>query len=147
MNERKQLNDTNIKTNSKIVWFGMQSSALMFIVLVFFMDKASLLEPILPDLRNTFIGLCVISITTPFMFLGYFKRVQNKIRDNLQLDMDNMPSELHRYVTFLVLGMSLCSLSAMSGILLYITAGDLKYSLFFIGVSFLLGFLYKPELK
>ncbi len=147
MNERNQLNDANVKTNSKVLWFGMQSSVLIFIILVFFMEKVYPLEPILPDLRNIFIGLCVISITTPFLFLGYFKRVQNKIRDNLQLGMGNALSELHRYVTFLLIGMSLCNLSAMFGLLLYIIAGELKYSLFFIGISFLLGFLYKPELR
>jgi hypothetical protein len=147
MNKSKQLNDTNIKTNSKILWFGMQSSTPMLIVLVFFMDKVSPLEPVLPSLRNTFIVLCVISISAPFMFLGYFKRIQNKVINNLQSGMDNAPPELHRYIMFLLLGMSLCNLSALFGLILYIIAGNLKYSLFFISISFLLGFLYKPELS
>ncbi len=147
MNQAKQLNDTNIKTNTKVFWIAMQSSVPMLLVLVYFMNKLSLLDPVLPELRNIFIGLCVINIAAPFTFLAYFRRVQNKVRDNLRLGMDNEPAELQRYFSFLLVGMSLCNLSSMFGLILYIISGDYFYSLFFIAVSFLLGFLYKPELK
>jgi hypothetical protein len=43
--------------------------------------------------------------------------------------------------------MSLCNLPGMFGFVLYIIAGDLKFALIFIGVSFFLGYLYKPELN
>ncbi len=147
MNQAKQLNDTNIKTNSKIFWSSMQASSPMFLVLVYFMDKQSLLDPIVPDLNNIFIGLCVISVVAPFVFLGHFKRIQNIIQDNLKIGVDNEATELQRYFTFLVIGMALCNLSSMFGLVLYIVAGDYFYSLFFIAISFLLGFMYKPELK
>ena len=146
MNEPMQINDTNIKTNSKIVWMGIQASAPMLLIVVVGMDKLSLLEPILPDLRNVFLIICGLSIAAPFLFLGHFKRIQNKIRDNLQLGIENESTELQRYFTFLVIGMCLCDLSAMFGMMLYITVGDYFFSLIFIAVSFFLGFLYKPEL-
>lgn len=147
MNQPKQFNDTNIKAQSKIVWMAMQSSVPILLVIVYFMNKLSLLEPVLPDLKNIFIGLCVISIASPFTILGFFKRLQNKIRDNLQLAIDNEPAELQRYFSFLLIGMALCNLSSMLGFVLYVIAGDYFYSLFFITISFFLGFLYKPELK
>ncbi len=147
MNQQKQFNDINIRTSSKIFWMVMQSSVPMLLVIVYFMHKLSLLDPVLPDMKNIFIGLCVVSIASPFPFLGYFKRLQNKVRDNLKLGMDNEPAELQRYFTFLVIGMSLCNLSSMFGLILYIIAGDYFYSIFFIAVSFLLGFMYKPDLK
>ncbi|MBL1142573.1 MAG: hypothetical protein HND53_11120 [Proteobacteria bacterium] len=147
MNQPKQFNDTNIKRQSKIVWMTMQSSAPILIAIVYFMNKLSLLEAIMPDIRNIFIGLCVISIALPFTLLGFFKRLQNKIHDNLKLGMDNEPAELQRYFTFLLIGMALCELSSMLGLVLYIVAGDYFYSLFFITVSFFLGFLYKPDLE
>lgn len=147
MNQQKQLNDTNVRKNTKVFWMAMQSSAPMLLVLVYFMNKLSLLDPVLPELRNIFISLCVISIAAPFPFLGYFKRVQNKIRDNLKLSIDNEPVDIQRYFSFLVVGLSLCNASSMLGVVLYIIAGDYFYSLFFITISFFLGFLYKPELK
>ncbi len=147
MNRPTQLNDTIVKTNSKILWFGLLSSPLIFGVMVYFMDKLAVLEPVLPDLNNIFIGLCIISIASPFILLGYFKRIQNTVRDNIQLGMDNSPEDLQRYLMFLIIGMSLCNLSGVFGLVLYILAGNLKYSLFFIAVSFCLGFLYQPELK
>ena len=147
MNQPVQLNDTNIQTNTKMFWSAMQASAPMFLVVVYLMHSQSIMDPILPDLRNIFIGLCIISIVAPFIFLGHFKRLQNKIRDNVKIGIDNEPAELQRYFSFLVIGMALCELPAMFGLVLYITVGDLFYSLFFIGLSFFLGFLYKPELS
>ena len=65
----------------------------------------------------------------------------------MQLGIDNTPSDLQTYITYLVIGMSLCNLPAMLGLVLYILVIDLNTSLFFIAASFLLGFLYKPDLK
>ena len=147
MNAPNQINNTTVKTSSKVLWYGMQASIPMLIILIYVMDNFVQLDPIMPHLVNIFIGLCVISIATPFILLGFFKRVQHKVTDNIQLGMDNEPADLHRYITFLVIGMSLCSLPAMFGLILYILADSLNYALFFIGVSFVLGFLYKPDLK
>jgi hypothetical protein len=143
MNEAKQFNYSTVK----VLWYTMQASVFMLIVLIYILNSFVQLDPVLPHLSNIFIGLCVVSIAAPFIFLGYFKRIQNKIRDNIQLGMDNTPSELHRYITFLLIGMSLCDLTGMFGFALYIIVGNLKFALFFIAVSFCLGFLYKPELK
>jgi hypothetical protein len=147
MNQPTQLNDTTVKTNSKILWFGMQSSALMLFGFVYFMNKYSLLEPILPDLKNIFIGLCLFSIATPFILLGHFKRIQNKVSDNMRLGMENSPTDLQRYITFLIIGMAICDSSAMFGFILFIMTGEINYALIFICVSFFLGFLFKPDLK
>jgi hypothetical protein len=147
MNQVKQLNDTTVKTNSKVLWYGIQASPPMMMAFVYFMNKFSQLEPILPDLKNVFISLCLFSIVTPFILLGYFKRLQNTVRDNMRLGMDNSPTELHRYIAFLVIGMALCDMSAVFGFVLYMMTGEMNYALFFISISFLLGFLYKPELN
>jgi hypothetical protein len=147
MNTPNQINNTTVKTNSKILWYGMQASIPMLIILIYVMDNFVHLGPILPYLETVFIGLSLVSIATPFILLSYFKRVQHQIADNIQLGMDNESTDLHRYITFLILGMSLCSLPAMFGLILYILADNLNSALFFIGVSFVLGFLYKPDLK
>jgi hypothetical protein len=146
MNQPKQFNDTNIKRQCNIIWMAMQSSVPMLLVLVYFMHKQSLLEAILPELRNVFMILCVVSIASPFILIGNFKRLQNKVRDNQKLGIDNDPADLQRYFSFLLIGIALCNLSSMLGLVLYIIAGDYFYSLIFITISFFLGFLYKPEL-
>ncbi len=147
MNKPQPLNDTHIRNNSKILWFGLLASSPMFLVTVFYMDKLQLQEPILPDLKNILIGICVLSIPLSLILLGKFKRHQLKIRDNMQLGIDNAPSDLQKYITYIVVGMSLCNLPAMLGLVLYILAIDLYLSLFFIVISFFLGFLYKPDLR
>jgi len=147
MNRPIQLNDTIIKTRSKTLWLRLQFSDPIFFVMVYFMYKFAVLEPALPDLKNIFIGLCIVSITAPFVLLGNFKRIQNTVRNNIQLGMGNSSDELQRYIVFLVIGMSLCNLPGMFGLILYILVGNLNLSLFFIAVSFCLGFLYQPELK
>lgn len=147
MNEPRQFNDTNIKRQCKIIWSAMQSSAPMFLVTVYILETLSILDPILPDLRNILLGLAALSVAAPFLLLGHFKRQQNTVRDNLKLGIDNEASQLQRYFTFMLIGISLCNLSSMFGIVLYIVAGDYFYSLFFIAVSFFLGFLYKPDLS
>ncbi len=146
MNQVNQLNDTTIKANSKVLWFGMQASPPMLMAFIYFINKYSQIEPILPELKNIFIGICLISIASPFILLGYFKRLQHKVSDNMRMGMDNSPTELQRYIAFLVIGMALCNFTAMFGFVLYMMAGEIKYALFFISVSFFLGFLYKPEL-
>jgi hypothetical protein len=147
MNKPQPLNDTHIKSNSKVLWFGMLASAPMFIVAVYYMDKLQLQEPIMPDIKNILTGICALSIPLSLILLGRFKRHQFKIRDNLQLGIDNTPTDLQTYITYMIIGMSLCNLPAILGLVLYLMVSDLYLSLFFIGISFFLGFLYKPELK
>ena len=147
MNKPQQLNDTHIRNNSKMLWYGLLASSPMFLVAVFYMDKLQLQEPILPDLKNILIGICILSIPLSLLLLGRFKRHQHKIRDNIQLGIDNTPADLQTYITNMIIGMSLCNLPAMLGLVLYILVVDLYLSLFFIVVSFFLGFLYKPDLK
>ncbi|GEM_PF-2031413 len=147
MNKPQQLNDTHIRNNSKILWFGMLASSPMFLIVVFYMDKLQLQEAILPDLKNILIGICILSIPLSLVLLGRFKRHQNKIRDNILLGIDNTAIDLQTYITYIVIGMSLCNLPAILGLVLYILIRDLYISLFFIVISFFLGFLYKPELK
>ena len=147
MNKPQRLNDTHIRNNSKILWFGMLASSPMFVVAVFYMDKLHLQEPIIPDFKNILIGICLLSIPLSLILLGRFKRHQYKIRDNIQLGIDNTPTDLQSYITYIIIGMSLCNLPAMLGLVLYFLVIDLYLSLFFIIVSFFLGFLYKPELK
>ena len=106
MNKPQQLNDTHIRNNSKILWFGMLASSPMFLIVVFYMDKLQLQEAILPDLKNILIGICILSIPLSLVLLGRFKRHQNKIRDNIQLGIDNTANRFtnlyylhrHRYV-------------------------------------------------
>lgn len=147
MNQPQQLNDTLVKTNSKVLWFGLLASSPMFIVVVIYMDKLLQQEPILPDLKNILIGICLLSIPVPLALLGKFKRHQHMIRDNVRLGIENTTADLQRYITYLIIGMSLCNLPVMFGLVLYFLVGDLNLSLFFIGISFFLGFLYKPDLK
>ena len=147
MNKSKQLNNHTVKTSSKILWLGMQANAPVFIAVVFIMNGLLQLEPFGPELKNIMIGLSVFSIATPFFILGHFKRKQREIRDNMKLDMDNSPNDLQRYMTFLVTGMSLCSLPAILGLILFILAKEIPIAIFFICVSFFLGFLFKPVLK
>tara|TARA_R110002072_G_scaffold3803_3_gene27135 strand:+ start:4785 stop:5228 length:444 start_codon:yes stop_codon:yes gene_type:complete len=147
MNKPQQLNVAHIINISKILWFGMLASSPMFLIAIFYMDKLRLLEPALPELKNILSGICVLSIPLALILLGRFKRHQHKIRDNIQLGIDNTPTDLQSYITYIVIGMSLCNLPAMLGLVLYILVTDLYLSLFFIVVSFFLGFLYKPELK
>lgn len=147
MNKPQPLNDTHIKNNSKILWFGMLASPPMFIVAVYYMDKLQILEPIMPDIKNILTGICALSIPLSLILLGRFKRHQLKIRDNLQLGIDNTPTDLQTYITYMVIGMSLCNLPAILGMVHYMLVGDLYLSLFFIIVSFFLGLLYKPDLK
>jgi len=147
MNKPQQLNDTHIRNNGKMLWYGLLASSPMFLVAVFYMDKLQLQEPILPDLKNILIGICILSIPLSLLLLGRFKRHQHKIRDNIQLGIDNTPADLQTYITNMIIGMSLCNLPAMLGLVLYILVVDLYLSLFFIVVSFFLGFLYKPDLK
>lgn len=143
MNEVKQFDDSTVK----VLWYTMQSGILLFIPLIYILNNYVHIGPIMPNLKNILIGLCLISAAAPFSLLGYFKRTQRKIRDNIKLGMEVAPEELQRYFMFLLIGMSLCHLSGMFGLVLYIVASDLKYALIFIIISFFLGFLYKPELK
>tara|TARA_R110002111_G_scaffold260133_4_gene330938 strand:- start:2512 stop:2955 length:444 start_codon:yes stop_codon:yes gene_type:complete len=147
MNKPQQLNIAHIINTSKILWFGMLASSPMFLIAIFYMDKLQLLEPVLPELKNILTGICILSIPLSLILLGRFKRHQHKVRDNIHLDIDNTPTDLQSYITYIVIGMSLCNLPAMLGLVLYILVTDLYLSLFFIVVSFFLGFLYKPELK
>lgn len=73
MNKPQQLNDTHIRNNSKILWFGMLASSPMFLIVVFYMDKLQLQEAILPDLKNILIGICILSIPLSLVLLGRFK--------------------------------------------------------------------------
>lgn len=147
MNQPAQLTDVNIKKASNTIWFAMQASPLMLIVFVYFSNMLNLMPPLMLEMKSIFIIICFLSIGTPFILLGHFKKSQNKIRDNRQLDINNELSDLQRYYTFLVIGLALCDASAMFGFVLFILSGDVTYSYFFIAVSFLLGFLFKPELK
>ncbi len=147
MNQVKHLTDENIENMSKTIWFAMQASPPMFIVFVYFSKKLNLILAVMPEIKSIFIIICFLSIGAPFILLGYFKKLQNKVRDNIQLGVDNAPSELQHYYTFLVIGLALCDACAIFGFVLFIFSGDITYSYFFIAVSFLLGFLFKPELK
>ncbi|MGB1800739.1 MAG: hypothetical protein ACPHLK_07930 [Gammaproteobacteria bacterium] len=147
MNQPAQLTDENIKKVSKTIWFAIQASPLMLMVFVYFSNMLNLMHSVMPEMKDIFIIICFLSIGTPFFLLGHFKKLQNKIRDNIQLGIDNESSDLQRYYTFLVIGLALCDASAMFGFVLFILSGDVAYSYFFIAISFLLGFLYKPELK
>ena len=143
MNEEKSFNDATIM----MFWYTMQGGILMLIPFIYILNHYVHIGPIMPNLNNVFIGICFISIAAPFSLLGYFKRMQLKIRGDIQSGQEPAPEELQRLFIFLLIGMSLCHLSGMLGLVLYIIASNLKYTLFFIGVSFLLGFLYKPSLK
>ena len=147
MNQPAQLNDENIKTVSKTIWFTIQASPPMLIIFVYFSNILGLIPPIMPEIKSIFVIICFLSIGAPFILLGNFKKLQNKVRDNIQLGIDNETPDLQKYYTFLVIGMALCDASAMFGFVLFVLTGDVAYSYFFIAVSFLLGFLYKPELR
>ncbi len=147
MNQVKHLTDENIENISKTIWFVMQASPPMLIVFVYFSNMLDLIPAVMPEIKSIFIIICFLSIGAPFILLGYFKKLQNKVGDNMQLGIDNAPSELQHYYTFLVIGLALCDACAIFGFVLFIFSGDITYSYFFIAVSFLLGFLFKPELK
>jgi hypothetical protein len=146
MNNQIQLDNNSVKSSSKTLWLGMIASDLMFIVFIFLMHKFAQLEPFMPDLKSAFIAIGFVSIAAPFLTLGHFKKLQNKVRDNIRLDIDSEPAELQRYISFLVIGMALCSLPSMFGFLLYLMAGELNYALILICAAFFLGFMYKPEI-
>lgn len=146
MTQQVQLNDENIKRVSKTIWFAMLASPPMLILFVYFSNKLGLIPPVMPEMKSLFVIISLLSIGAPFIFLGHFKKRQNNIRDNIQLGIDNEVSALQGYYTFLVIGLSLSNASAMFGFVLFILSGDVTYSYFFIAVSFLLGFLFKPEL-
>ena len=146
MNRQVQLNDENIKKVSKTIWFAIQASPPMLIGFVYLMNMLNVMPPVMPEMKSIFVIICFLSIGAPFILLGHFKKRQNKISDNIQLGIDNEKADLQGYYTFLVIGLSLCNASAMFGFVLFILSGDVAYSYFFIAVSFLLGFLFKPEL-
>lgn len=135
MNGAEPFNDTTIK----ILWKAMQVSTLMLIPVIYILNYFVPLEPIMPDLKNVFIGICIISAATPLAIRNFFKREQVKIRENIQSGVENPPEKLRRYFISLLVG--------MSGFILYIIAGDLKFALIFIGISFFPGYLFKPELN
>ncbi len=147
MSARPDLNDTTVKTTSKVVWFAIQSSAPLFIIAILLFEYIAELQPVLVELRNVFIGLCVVSLPTPFIILNLFKQKQREVSNNIQLGMDNDAKLLQSYMSLLIIGLSLCNLSAVLGLILYITTGEIELSIFFIIVSLLLGFLYKPSLS
>ena len=147
MNQVTQLTDENIKKVSNTIWFAIQASPPMLIVFVYFSNMLDLIPPVMPELKSIFVIVCFLSIGAPFILLGHFKKLQNRIRDNIQLGIDNETSDLQRYYTFLVIGLALCDACAMFGFVLFVLSGDVTYSYFFIAVSFLLGFLFKPELR
>lgn len=147
MNQVNHLTDESIENISKTIWFAIQASPAMLIIFVYFSNMFELMPAVMPEMKSIFIIICFLSIGAPFILLGHFKKLQNKVRDNIQLGTGNEPPELHRYYTFLVIGLALCDASAMFGFVLFILSGDVTYSYFFIAVSFLLGFLFKPELK
>ena len=147
MSTQQQLNDTTVKMTSKVIWFGTQASVPIFIAAIIALEHIVKFQPITPDLKNIFIGLCVVSTPIPFVILNMFKRNQRQINDNIQLGMENASKDLQRYLSLLVIGLSLCNLTAVFGLILYIISGEVELSIFFICISFLLGFLYKPALK
>ena len=147
MSTHQQLNDTTVKNSSKVIWFGIQASVPMFIAAILILEYMVQFEPIMPEFKNIFIGLTAVTIPTPFFLLNLFKRKQLELRDNIQLGMENTTKELQRYLFLLVIGLSLCNLSAAFGLVLYVITGLVELSIFFICVSLLLGFLYKPSLK
>ena len=147
MSTPQQLNDTTIKTTSKLIWLGIQASVPLFVVAILMLDKVMRFDPIMPEFKNIFIGLCVLGIPVPFFVFNLFKRKQLEIRNNIQSGMGNESKDLLRYMSLLIIGMSLCNLTAALGLILYIISGDAELAVFFITLSLLLGFLFKPSLK
>ena len=142
-----KIDDSTVKMNSKIIWFGLLANSPIFITVILFMDKMLQQDAIMPESKNIFIGICVLSIPLSLILLNKFKRLQNTIRDNLQLGIENTRVDLQKYMTLMVIGMSLANLPTIMGLVFYIMIGDLYLALFFIALSFPLGFLYKPELS
>ena len=143
----QSLNNITLKSMSKVIWFGIQASVPVFIVILVLMDQVIKFEPVVPALKPILIGLCIISIPAPFVILNRFKRKQLEISNNIQLGMSSDTKNLQRYLSLLIIGLSLCNLTAAFGLILYIISGEIELSIFFIIVSLLLGFLYKPALK
>ena len=147
MSTHQPFNDTIVKTTSKVIWFGIQSSVPIFIAAILALKFIANFEPIMPDLKNIFMGICVFTIPLPFFLLNQFRRKQREINGNIQLGMDNAPKDLQRYMSLLIIGLSLCNLSAAFGLVLFVISGAMEPAIFFTCISFLLGFLYKPTLN
>ena len=146
MHENNQLNDSNIKTNSKLVWFGLQASTPFLAMVIVIMNSVLLMEPIMPDIKHILIGISVLTIPVAFMLTNRFRSSEREIINNKHAGIENTVGVLQTYIQYLVFGMSLAQLPAMLGIVLYLIAGEVPFSMFFIFVSFTIGFFYKPSL-
>lgn len=141
------LDENNIRTSSKMLWFGMQASPLMLAGCILLMENIIKQEAIMPELKTILMSVCILGIPLGFILSSRFRRIEQEIQDNFYATIENPKSLLQRYITFLVFGMMLCEIPAMFGLVLYIMTGEVYLSLFFIVCSFALGFLYKPELQ
>lgn len=146
MNQANPLNDNTLKSNSKMIWLGLQASTPFLAMVILVMDSVAQMEPIVPNIKNILIAISVLTIPAAFFLTTRFRNSENEIKNNIHAGVDNPPETLQTYIQFLVFGMSLVELPAILGIVLYITTGEVLFSMFFIFVSFALGFFYKPSL-
>ena len=146
MQQAHQLDDNTVKNSSKFLWLGLQGSTLFLAGCLFILNNVVKLEPIVPEFKNIMIGLCLISIPATFFLIGRMRQSERDIRENIHSGIENSHAVLQRYITWLVIGMALAELPAIFALAMYMLTGEMMISLFFIFVSFIIGFFYKPAL-
>ncbi len=141
-----KVDDSTIKATSTMIWFAMQSSAPMLAACLYIMENYVKIDPILPELKTIFICISILTIPLVFVLTNRFRQSEREISGNLHAGIENEKKLLQRYITYLVIGLSLCGLPAMFGLVLYIISGEILISVIFIALSFIFGFFYKPAL-
>ena len=142
--QQHRLDDHTVKNSSKFIWLGLQSSTLFLGGCLFILNNIVKPEPIVPEIKHIMIGLCIISIPAAFFLIGRMRQSEREIRENIHAGIENSHAVLQRYITCLVIGMALAELPAIFALAMYMLSGEMMLSLFFIFVSFSIGFFYKP---
>jgi hypothetical protein len=130
-----------------VLWLGMLGSPVTLWITLVVLDKLSILQKIQSGFGDYFFYIGLLFILPAILLLRLFKAANKTYLNDLQRSVSGADGAYNKFRQTMIIGMAVADVPATVAVALYFLSGDLDKSVLLVASSFILCFLFKPELR
>lgn len=138
---------SNLNLQLKVLWLSMLASPVALWIALVAMDKLSALPEIQFEYSEYAFYTGLLLILPAAVLLRLFKTANKNYLLDRQPAVQLNKKAFDKLKKELILGMAVADIPATLSLVYYLMSGDLEKSILLVGSSFILCFLFKPELQ
>lgn len=130
----------------KVLWLSMSASPVTFWIVLVVMDKLSVLSRVQSEYSEYAFYTGLLFILPAAVLLRFFKKTNKKYLLDRRMSVLPDKKSFEKLKKDMVLGLAVADVPATLSIVYYFMSGDFDKSILLVASSFIICFLFKPEL-